>query len=180
MMDYVVVGIIAIVSILLFAVGRRGRKELSKQEDVVREIEQKISSQYPDVQIIGTVSCQGGYPPLPYISVLNFAMAGKVAFLYDGFGRYGELDCRDWIEVDKFSKKMKTQPSGAHVLLGPLAPIVIRDKMRHFIAIKYIDINREENHLLFEVDESEAQEEIYNEIVRRITNPMVEDTRLHA
>jgi hypothetical protein len=63
---------------------------------------------------------------------------------------------------------MKADTKGkSTVMLGPLVPFLFKDKLRHFISIKYIDSDKEENHLLLEAADKASQQKIYEKLLAR-------------
>jgi hypothetical protein len=78
-----------------------------------------------------------------------------------------KVDFRDCLRVERFTVNSKADTIGkSTVLLGPLVPFLFKDTLRHFVSIKHIDRDREENHLVLEIGTEELQRKICSKLFR--------------
>lgn len=161
-----VTGVLVLVSVL-FVVAWIGHKQKKKAEADLIKITREVLSQNPDTEMLGPISYHGGFPQMPKPSILQLAITDDSLLLYDYKGCSGKVYFREKREVDRFTVLMKADTVGKHTMLGPLVPFFFKDKLRHFIAIKYIDGDREENHLLLEAGNKAAQQKIYEKLLAK-------------
>ncbi len=166
-MDSVAIAVVLFVIAGLVAVGLLGYKQQKKAAATTAEVDQDILGQNPGAELLGPISYHGGFPQMAKPSVLQLGLTGDGLILYDYKGWSGKVLCRDWRGIERFTILAKADTTGkSTVMLGPLVPYFYKDKLRYFIAIKYIDINNQENHLLIEPGSETMQQDIYARLSR--------------
>jgi uncharacterized protein YqkB len=166
-MDSVAIAVILAVIAGLIAVGLLGYKQQKKAAATTAKVNQDILRQNPGAELLGPISYHGGFPPMAKPSVLQLGLTEDSLIIYDYKGWSGKVPCRDWRGIERFTVLAKADTTGkSTVILGPLVPYFYKDKLRYFIAIKYIDINNQENHLLIEPSSETIQKDIYARLSR--------------
>ena len=149
----------------LIAVGLLGYKQQKKAAAATEKIDREILNRNPGTDLMGQISYHGGFPQMAKPSVLQLGLTKDGLIIYDYKGWSGKVYCRDWHGVERFTVLAKANTAGkSTVVLGPLVPLFFQDKLRHFIAIQYTDINGQENHLLFELDNETMQKKIFEKL----------------
>lgn len=157
----VIAGILAVIAGLA-VVGRLGYMQQKKAAAIMAKVNQDILCQNPGAELLGPISYHGGFPQMAKPSVLQLSLTEEGLILYDYKGWLGKVHYQDWRGIERFTILAKADTTGkSTVILGPLVPYFYKDKLRYFIAIKYIDINNQENHLLIEPGSDTMQEDIY-------------------
>lgn len=128
----------------------------------------RAKANYPDLGILGPVAYQGGLPQFPKPSVLLLALNKEKLVLFNEHDFLTDISVSDWLKVERFVLRQKTDNRGrSSVMLGPFGSLFFKDKFRLFITIRYIDIDREENNILFELQDRTIQQEIYDQFLER-------------
>lgn len=158
------IGISAALAVLT-TLGIFGYRTQCRIKAHMAEVTQEVLSQNPHAEILGQVAYHGGFPRMPKPAMLQLGVTKDSLVLYD-YKQWCDKVCfRDWRSVEKFTILVKADTIGkSTVMLGPLVPFFFKDKLRHFIAIKYFDTNYEENNLLLETNDEKTQERIYEKI----------------
>lgn len=157
--------LIAITACMVVAskIGHRQKKKAAeKAEDVVREIFLQNK-----VEFLGDIAYHGGLPQFPKPSMLVIGVSPDGLFMCDYKGWSDKVYFRTWLSVEKFIVQEKADTFGkSTVLLGPLVPILFKDKLRYFVTVKYIDQDQEQNHLVLETGTEELQQSICKKLFR--------------
>ncbi|NPV27550.1 MAG: hypothetical protein HPY81_08960 [Firmicutes bacterium] len=141
-----------------FFCGHRKLKEIKRVETMVK-------AENKNMEVFGSVTYHGGFPPMPKPSHLSVGLSDEYLVLYDRKGNYGRVYFDRFKNIEKFTTRTEADLKGKSVVFwGPLAPLVFRAKIRHFVVINYIDINDEENNILLETKELPEQKELYNRL----------------
>jgi len=141
----------AAVLVLLTISYLRGRSKMREGE----LMDQHIAVKYQIGELLGTVSYHGGFPPIPRPAPLKVGLAGGSLVLYSLKGEAGTISFQRIKKIDHFTTCTKANLKNKSVVLwGPFAPMIFKDKYRHFTRIKYIDIDNDENNLLLELKDS--------------------------
>ncbi|MBP2656182.1 MAG: hypothetical protein H6Q73_3751 [Firmicutes bacterium] len=165
-MENIIIGIAACLIFLMIA-GLIGYKKKKKADNVISQITNELLFQNPHTELLGPMTYHGGFPPMPKPSVLQMGVNHDNLILYNYQGWSDKVNVRDWCSVEKFTVQKKADyVVGSVTLLGPLVPLFFRDTFKYFITIKYIDIDREENHLVLETGNSKLQEQVYTKLFR--------------
>lgn len=127
----------------------------------------QMMCQNHDAEFLGMVAYHGGIPQVPNLCYLNLGLVKKAGLvIYHEDTYLCTLDFNNWINIEKFTTLAKVDHLGKMtVLLGPLVSFFDKVKERYYITIKHIDVDREENHVLFEMSCKELQQEVYEKIV---------------
>ncbi len=153
---------------VLVAFGLIGHQQKKKAEAKVAKITGEVLRQNPHAEILGEISYHGGFPPRPKPSILQLGLTADSLLLYDYKGWSGKVYFQDWCGLEQFTILVKADTTGkSTVMLGPLVPYLFKDTLRHFIAVKYKDLDREENHLLLETKSKTLQQQIYDRLFYR-------------
>jgi hypothetical protein len=84
-------------------------------------------------------------------------LAGSSLVLYSLKGETGTVSFQQIKKIEHFTTCTKANLKNKSVVFwGPIAPMIFKDKYRHFTLIKYTDINNDENNLLLELKDSGA------------------------
>jgi hypothetical protein len=151
----------AAVLVLLTLIYLKGR---SKMREVER-MDQLVAEKYQIGELLGTVSYHGGFPPIPRPAPLKAGLAGGSLVLYSLKGEAGTIPFQRIKKIEHFTTCTKANLKNKSVVLwGPIAPMVFKDKYRHFTLIKYTDINNDENNLLLELKDSGACREFSGQL----------------
>lgn len=123
----------------------------------VEHMDQHITEKYQIRELFGPVSYQGGFPQIPRPVPLKVGLAEGAMVLYTIKGETGRIPYQQIKKIEHFTTCTKANLKNKSVVLwGPIAPMIFKDKYRHFTLIKYIDINNDENNLLLELKDSGA------------------------
>ncbi|HBC93942.1 MAG TPA: hypothetical protein DCZ10_13870 [Pelotomaculum sp.] len=129
----------------------RGRSKLREVEQVDRHFTEKFQIE----ELLGSVSYQGGFPAIPRLTPLKVGLAGNSLVLYSLKGEAGSIPYRQIRKIEHFTTRTKANLKNKSVVFwGPFAPMIFKDKYRHFTLIKYTDIDNDENNLLLELKDS--------------------------
>lgn len=141
--------IIASVTVLVFfIIIYRGNKQM-KLRDTILENMARIEN--AEVEHIGYVSYHGGYPQIPKPQKLNIALSDEYFLMVTNEGIRGKINYVRVKKCYKFITKKTPDLRGKSVVLwGPFLGIFMKPKIRHFVVVNYLDVNREENNILIE------------------------------
>ncbi len=156
-------GVIAI-GILVIVMACVGHRTMKKSERIVTEVTQQVISQNADTEILGRTTYHGGLPQMPKIAVLKLGVTHDYLVVFDDQGLWYRIYFRDWIKFEQFRTKRKVDQAGESFVLPGLHPILVKEKIRYFVTIKYRDTNREENNILLEANDKILQQKIYNKL----------------
>jgi len=165
-MDFVVITILVVVAVSYLY--NSGHEKLKKREISIRRIEWSIRQQHENVIFLGRVSYHGGFPPIPRPITIMLGMVEDGVVFYDENGRYEKTSCKDWVGLDKFCIQNKSHIGCKRETMRPLAGVFIKNELRYFIVIKYFDVDKQKNNILFEVNNRESQQFIYDKIYDKI------------
>lgn len=148
-MKAILIGIAVLV--LLTISYLRGRSKLRE----VEQVDQYFTEKYQIGELLGPVSYQGGFPPIPRPTPLKVGLAAGSMVLYSLKGEGGTIPYQRIKKIDHFTTCTKANLKNKSVVFwGPFAPMIFKDKYRHFTLIKYIDFDNDENNLLLELKDS--------------------------
>jgi hypothetical protein len=152
--------IIAIVVVCGFAY-YRGYRNLQ----AITRLNDRIAKEYHIVEQLGSVSYHGGLPQLPKPVALKVGLASDSLVIYTTKGASDCVGFERIRKVDRFTTRRKADLRHQSVVLwGPLAPMVFKDKIRHFMVINYLDVNNDENNILFESRSAAMCQGLYKKI----------------
>jgi hypothetical protein len=119
-----------------------------------------------DIEYLGCLSYQGGFPDIPTLQKLNIAASKDHLLLFTNNARFGKLAFCRFQKMEMFTTSRK-QNSGTPsiVMWGPLNHLYFRDTIRHFIVINYTDPENHQNNLLFEHNNKKELEEIFDRLL---------------
>jgi hypothetical protein len=139
----------------------RGRSKLRE----VELMDQQIADKYQTEEVLGPVSYQGGFPPIPRPTPLKVGLTDGSLVLYSLKGDTGTIPYQQIKKIDHFTTCTKANLKNKSVVFwGPIAPMIFKDKYRHFTRINYIDIDNDENNLLLELKDSVACREFSGQL----------------
>ncbi len=154
----------ACVIVVLLILYRSGYNRMDSHKAAVLRVTEQFTENY-HAKLLGQIAYHGGIPEMPKIAKAYFGLAPAGMVFCDGRGLLGQVLFCNWLAIENFSILQKSGNIGrSTALLGPLVPIFFKDKVRHFIVIKYIDIDQEENNILLEASDKKTQQKIYESI----------------
>ncbi len=159
-MDLWIMGIIAgfLVSGFLY---RRGRRHLRE----VEKLRQRIMDEHRNVEFLGRMAYQGGFPEMPKLIYLNVAVTGENLLLFDDLGKSGAIAISRWTKVEKFAVCQKADLRTKSVaVFGPMISLFAKDRTRYFVLIKYLDHHNIRNNILLEANSPTLQDNAYGKI----------------
>lgn len=140
--------------------GDRKLKEIKKVESLVNEKLENVKA--------GEVTYQGGFPPMPKPTQVTVGVSEDYMVLYDFKGTCGKVDFGQVKKIEKITTRKRPDTRGrSFVLWGPLVPLLLKVKIQHFIVINYIDVNQEENNVLFQSKDAAQINKVYEELNSR-------------
>jgi len=161
---------VLVIGVILALSSGVGYRQMKKANMMIATATDKIKVKYPDVEIIGSVAYQGGLPQFPEPSVLLLALNKELLVVYNERDFAATVSIDDWLEVEKFTLQPKTDNKGrSSFMLGPFGSLFFKNKCRLFIAIRYTDIDREENNILFELSDKTVQQTICDKLMKQFT-----------
>ncbi|MDD4236962.1 MAG: hypothetical protein PHT62_00195 [Desulfotomaculaceae bacterium] len=139
----------------------RGRSKLRE----VEQADQHFTEKFQIDELLGSVSYQGGFPQIPRPTPLKVGLADGSLVLYSLKGEAGAIPYQRIKKIDHFTTCTKANLKNKSVVFwGPFAPMIFKDKYRHFTRINYIDIDNDENNLLLELKDSGTCREFSGQI----------------
>lgn len=139
----------------------KGRSKMREME----LMDQHIAKKFQIEELLGPVSYQGGFPTIPRPAPLKVGLAGGSLVLYSLKGEAGTIPYQQIKKIEHFTTRTKANLKNKSVVFwGPFAPMIFKDKFRHFTLIKYIDIDNDENNLLFELKDKGACQEFSRQL----------------
>ena len=172
-MDYItIIMIIGAFIAVAYAIGYKKRKS---HICLVEETADLINKEHQG-ELVGRIAYQGGLPQVPKPCFLYLGVAEDGVVLYDNQRLAAEVKFSNCVDAEKFSVVYKAGNfMKSTVMLGPLVPILFKDKIRHFITIEYIDIHKEVNNILFETTDKPMQKDIYDKILAGLKRAQLRD-----
>ncbi len=166
MTKWLIIGSVSVLTFLIIIY--RGNRQI-KCRDTILENMARIDNN--EIEHIGYVSYQGGYPPIPKPQKLNIALSDDYLLMVTKEGIKGKVDYSRWIKCDKFTTKKNPDLRGKSVVLwGPFLGIFLKPKIRHFMVINYLDVNREENNILIECKDLSELDLINEKLENRLSS----------
>jgi len=138
----------------------------SRKYKETQRIEESVQAQIPHFTI-GKANYQGGFPPMPKLAKVTLGIADDNTGLvmYDKNGTTGKIEFVRIMKTEKFTTKKDPDLKGRSVVLyGPLVPFIFRPKISHFCIVNYIDINDEQNNLVFHSTDKQEIDRIYKSL----------------
>lgn len=128
------------------------RKKRQAQTSQKTSLEQ-ITKIYGEVNRLGQVAYQGGLPEHPKPGFLQLAVNEDGLILYDGSGFHIQISAANCLEHDFFKiGRSASNNRKSTMLLGPFTQTLFKGKPLDMVSVRYIDSNRNDNHLLFAFD----------------------------
>ena len=126
--------------------GCRGKQALKRRKSFFQHIR---AIDKTELEYLGYIPYHGGLPEIPEPRKLNIAVSRDYLLLFSNTVHFGKITFSRWHAIETFTTKRK-QGAGKQslILWGPLNHLPRRDMVRHFIVIRYIDRENQENHLL--------------------------------
>jgi hypothetical protein len=154
--------LIGIAVLTLFTISfLKGRSKMRE----VELMDQHIAKKYQIEELLGPVSYHGGLPAMPRPAPLKVGLAGSALLLYSPKGEAETIPYQRIKKIEHFTTCTKANLKNKSVVLwGPFAPMIFRDKYRHFTLVKYIDIDNDENNLLLELKDKGACQSLANRL----------------
>jgi len=139
----------------------RGRSKMRE----VELMDQHVAEKYQIKELLGPVSCQGGFPPIPRPTPVKVGLTDGALLLYSLKGEAGTIPYQQIKKIEHFTTRTKANLKNKSVVFwGPFGPMIFKDKYRHFTRIHYIDIDNDENNLLLELKDSGACREFSGQL----------------
>ena len=105
-----------------------------------------------DLEYLDYVSYHGGLPEIARPQKLNIAVSRDYLLLFPNTTRFCKVALGRWHDIETFTTKLKYDPKKQSLILwGPLSHLLHKDMSRHFIVIRYVDTENQENHLLLSI-----------------------------
>jgi hypothetical protein len=143
----------------------RGDRLLKAKNKLDKQMEDLYG---PMSEIIDNLSYQGGFPPMPKPSRLNLGLTESELVLFDKAGNNGRIDYGDIRKLDKFTTKHERERKLPLMAYGPIAMVFNKPTFRHYFTMEYVDVNKENNNIVFMVGTREIAEELYKTVKSRI------------
>jgi len=138
----------------------RGSRRLKK----IEQFEAMLNNESPNVKI-GKAVYHGGFPPMPRPAHVSVGISEEYIVFYDENGVNGRINFNQFIKIDKFTTRKEPDLKGRSLILyGPLVPIIFTAKIKHFITINYVDVNNEENNIVFEIRGIASMQQMFERI----------------
>ncbi|MDR7868235.1 MAG: hypothetical protein RIN56_15670 [Sporomusaceae bacterium] len=145
-----------IVLIALYYIGKRKQMQTKCVDD-------KVLTEVNNAKVIGRIIYHGGMPQMPKPSSLAAGVLPDSLLLWNHRGEKAIINFARWIQCEKLTMELRPNTRGLLItLLGPLVFLFTKHKIRHFIVIKYLDCNDEENNILFECNGETNQQHVYD------------------
>lgn len=161
-MDYLIVAVV--IGVFLAGIWVLGKKKRTAHVNAVETTANLITQEHQG-ELVGLVAYQGGLSQLPKPCFLYLGVAEDGLVFYEKERFAAKLEFGDCVNAEKFSVKSKSGNfMKSTVMLGPLVPILFKDKIRHFLTVEYRDMDNEENHILLEITDKKLQSEIYDKV----------------
>lgn len=142
--------------------GCRGSREIHRRElffQHMREIDKT------DLEYLDYVSYHGGLPEIARPQKLNIAVSRDYLLLFSNTTRFCKVALGRWHDIETFTTKLKYDPKKQSLILwGPLSHLLHKDMSRHFIVIRYVDTENQENHLLLQHSSQKRLKELYERL----------------
>jgi hypothetical protein len=151
---YLVSGVLAVTLAIAWYMGDKKMNKSARIDDGIRQ-------KHEAALTVNNLAYHGGFPPIPRPMKLNLSLCKQFAVLYTHAGNDGKVYYKDIIDVEKFNTLKKPDRRQSVVFWGPLALLFFREKTKHFITIKYVDVDRDVNHIVFETKSDAEMDTLY-------------------
>ena len=156
----IVAGIFLLFLVVAYFRGDQKFKNSQKADSLIIEQIDNIKA--------GEVTYQGGFPSMPKPARVTVGVSDDYVVMYDIEGTWGKVDFAKVKNIEKFTTRKRPDTKGrSFVLWGPFVPFLLRAKTNHFIVINYIDVNHEENNVLFQSNKAAQINKVFEEISSR-------------
>lgn len=140
----------------------RGNKQVKCRDSILENMARVENS---EIEHIGYLSYQGGFSQIPKPQKMNIALSDDYLVMVTKEGIKGKVDYARFRKCDKFTTKKHPDLRGRSIVLwGPLVGAFLKPKIRHFMVINYLDINKEENNILLECKDANELEMINEKV----------------
>ncbi len=154
--SYIIAAIITVSVFLVWFYIRGARKW-----NALAQAEQEIVSSDRDAVIVKGIAYHGGFPAIPKPTRLTLGLCREGVTLSSIDGRQGNIPFADFHKIDKFSTLRKQGKRQSMFFWAPVALLFVREKTRHFVTIKYTDVDRDINHVVLETKDETELDRLY-------------------
>jgi len=159
--SYIIVAIIMAAVFLVWFYIRGDRKWKA-----LGQVEREIVSVDHAAAIVKGIAYHGGFPAIPKPTRLTLGLCPEGIILSSGDGRKGNIPFTEFQKIDKFSTLRKQGKRRSMFFWAPIALLFVRERTRHFVTIKYTDVDRDINHVVLETKDKTELDDLYRFIDR--------------
>jgi hypothetical protein len=160
-MSQTTIMIICAVVLFFIFVMYRGDRLLKAKDKLDRRMEEIYG---PMTEIVDNVNYQGGFPPMPKPVRLSLGITESELVLFDKLGNNGRVEYGKIKKTDRFTTKTERKRKFGLMAYGPLAMVLNKPTFRYFFTVEYIDIDNDDNILVFMVGTREIADNLYKTI----------------
>jgi hypothetical protein len=114
----------------------------------------------PMTEIVDNLNYQGGFPPMPKPARMSLGITESELVLFDKFGNNGRVGYDKIKKTDRFTTKTERKRKFGIMAYGPIAMVLNKPTFRHFFTVEYIDIDNDNNILVFMVGTRETADNL--------------------